>query len=280
MSPNLEAPSKLGTLLLELRYGAGAATFARYAAQTSDVGFGGETFASTPGLECAEPIERTGGLREARPRISLPLDPFTDVLSDGRAHSPVFARLIELSDGPDGVEALYLFRGRVSKTTRNPRGRPSSVLLELANDKHHAEGAALGLNLDSDCQFFLGGPGCFVDLAPHTISRTITFLSYLGDPKAILVSGGLPVSPPAKFRRGYVEVDGLRLSIREHPTPYGGGELWLAREPPPTWLGASATLVPGCDLKQETCDESWDNLSNFGGSGLEVPSYHPITEQH
>lgn len=103
------------------------------------------------------------------------------------------------------------------------------------------------------------------------ITGTIT--SILGN--AIGVSG-IGAAPAGRYSRGYLEFQGLRMLVLNHDTT---SSMKLIEEPPPEWMGAAVSCIPGCDKSKAICISTFANIVNFGGMGYGIPRIHPIYEQ-
>ena len=76
------------------------------------------------------------------------------------------------------------------------------------------------------------------------------------------------------FEYGYIEKDGIRILVRKTE----GNELNLIRPIPPEWIvGTELKLVPGCNKTLCDCTYKWNNLMNFLGLGIKMPSSNPLT---
>lgn len=97
-------------------------------------------------------------------------------------------------------------------------------------------------------------------------NQMITFTADLDDPNAT----------GTRFRRGYVELDGIRVMVRDQPAL---NVVQLNRVPPPEWVpGTKITITPGSDKTIENCRAEWDNEERFGGLGYAIPRYNPMLE--
>jgi hypothetical protein len=67
------------------------------------------------------------------------------------------------------------------------------------------------------------------------------------------------------------------LSPGTNPDPVV--ELLLREIPPPSWIGETITLTPGCDGNLSTCRTVWDNEARFLGLGFSMPTRNPVFEE-
>jgi len=82
--------------------------------------------------------------------------------------------------------------------------------------------------------------------------------------------------PNGKYRRGYIEVDGLRLLIKRSRENL---IFDLFDLPPIWWPGQACILHPGCDKRIKTCRQEWDNGGRFMGLGIKLPKRNPSFEE-
>jgi hypothetical protein len=71
------------------------------------------------------------------------------------------------------------------------------------------------------------------------------------------------------FEYGYLKKDGITILIRKTT----GNVLQLIRPMPPEWIvGSEITLVPGCNKTLCDCLYKWNNINEFLGLGVKMPS--------
>lgn len=139
----------------------------------------------------------------------------------------------------------------------------------------------LGISATPLCAWAFGDKTCGVDTSLLTetgtvasVGRKAVFLTDPGD------SAMLTASPDNDYwRRGFLTVNGLSIGIRHWDKVTDKFEFRLVSDPPPSWVGETVTLTPGCPKTPEICDSRWSNLEKFGGFGIAIPQYHPVTEQ-
>ena len=286
MTAPLEGSEKRGCVLVECQHGdPDAPSYARYTDWSQDVSGPGPrdpdtgspsvvVYTSTPALE-VRPIRRTGTFDEPPVQIYLPLDTWSDRLSAGEPHSPVYVRVLEAHETADGrlQDVLVLHAGRLARTVRNPGGRTSTVLLESTSMKAELS-LPLGLPANHLCVWTLGGRGCRIDLEPQTQPGVLASITGSGKDAAIT---GLPLRTGRFWQRGYLEHEGLRIGIQDwidtSPTRF-----ILRDQPPADWIGDVVSVIPGCDKSIETCRSRWANEARFGGFGYAMPPYDPTYE--
>lgn len=261
----LQRPTKTSAYLVLFQWGdPDAPTELRVTDWTSTVTVAGERFASIPELEPTIPAN-TAGLREDPFELRLPLLPFTDRLTNGEPHSPVTVEVAEYVIGPRDSLKPTIFRGAVDGATRNPEGASGTVLLECVNVKNRLD-VPLGIQANGQCSWIFGRSPCPVVVSAIEETRSVvTFVS------ALVTLDGL--SAGKRWRKGYLEREGLRIGIRD----FGSDQVALTEQPPRDWLGKEVRCVPGCDKTVETC-RAYGAEGRFGGFGYAMPDRHPIIE--
>lgn len=275
-------PEKESYLLVEFRYGDGAASFARYTdwAQLTN----GHT--SVPTMEVDLP-PNTGTFQEKEARVVLPLDAFTDRISDGLPHSPIFVRIEEytlgLASGDEG-SLLTHFRGRVERTIRNYQGRSNMVGVLALPAKSRLD-VPLGFQCNHHDEARIFGPMSGLTQAAHEKNGQIAAIDgkevTISTPASLITNPTAPGGNNTRFwERGWLEKDGLRIGIHiwtiADPTVFV-----LRKRPPSDWLlaGANSILfVPGSHGTIEDARDVWDDEENFLGLGYAMQSYNPIIE--
>lgn len=283
----LDAAKKQHYHLVKFAYGDAAGTVERYTDWSADVSYDSATWTSKPQLAITFPAN-TGALDEKALVLEFPLDAsandlFEDLVS-GEPFSPVYVTVIHGSLGlPDDAGAdehlIACLSWRVVKATKNPTEKRGIVRLEAVSPKSQLK-VPLGVPANYHCAWTLFGTGCDLTRASYVDTGTLTAIDGTDEKKVTItgVSVSVPGGTPGKtFHRGYVEKDGIRVPIRDWssgaPTTF-----FLARRPPAAWVGATVTVVPGCDKTIETCRNRWDNETRFAGLGYAIPDYHPVHE--
>jgi len=269
-SNSLQKARKKSKRLVDFAYGGdGFPTHERLTDWTVDLSHTTGTYLSEPALE-VNLAEINGTLEEKPAQILLPLtNAFADRISDGRAHSLVRARILEVTDTDGATDEMVLHVGRVSMAHRNHGGKAGVVMLESPSWKAYLN-VLEGLSVDVTCDWTLFGIGCTLSSAGFTHSGILTQI----DGRAVII-GGLPGVLPRYFHRGYVEKDGVRISIREWVS---GTTFYLVRDPPGTWLNGVVKVVAGCDKTKPTCRSRFSNEAHFLALGYGTPAYNPTME--
>lgn len=266
---------KTGIVLVEFKYGAaGSPTYARYTNWSNDVAYNSNTYKSEPTMEFV-PSPNVGGFDETPATITLKLrsGQFTDMASRGEPFSPIFVTVRELIKNPvSGAQTvLSAFKGRVSLATRNASGKANIAQFKCTSVKASLT-VPLGIGCNNQCVWTLGSRPCGIDLMSQTTTATIDQIIRMS-----IVVRDLSNTPPANFFvDGWVEVDGCQIGVRNMPNNF---QLDLVRAPPAGWLGATVLMVPGCNKNlQSGCRDKWNNEEHFGGFGVAIPQYLPVTE--
>lgn len=249
----------------------GAANVVRYVAWTEDLTIDGNLYTAVPSIKIKFGKQH-GGSRDAPIRITMPpLSPIDDMVI-GEPFAPVSVLVSELKVGDDAT-LRDLFFGTIRKTISNRGGRSNVVELEIVGIKKLTE-VPLGIPANTGCAWIFGDANCKVDVPAVTESGELQSIN--GQIVTIDRSGWAPANlVDRRFHRGYLELDGLRIMIRDHDTI---NIYLLAEAPPAAWLGATVTAVPGCDKTLTTCIGQWANERNFAGFGVGIPGYAPQIE--
>jgi len=255
----------------------------------------GTNFLAHPAMELEIP-PNVGGFGEGLFKITLKIDPVTQAMLHPMSRGPVFAptsvivqEIIEPTRIGDSGNTRTIFRGQVFRTRRNAKSQSGLVIVECKNDKALLD-VKLGFQVNAQCVWRLNGPGCTegVSQSPSGyVTRTFPIASI--DGKKITISDpglGLTLAGTRSWTRGFIKKNGAVIGIMHYDKtvqdPLSVKELTLIKQPPVEWLTGSVVLQPGC-TKNPTgdggCDPTaWDNHPGFGGSGLAIPAYNPISE--
>lgn len=255
-------------------------TYSRYTDYPSSIiGPDGGLYSSRPAIGI-KPVNYAGTFGEAPVKIKMDLgatDSFTDRISSGEPHSPVSVDIWEIVDPAPGSlpkQELLLFSGDMQTVSRNADGHSGIIEIEVANLKNQLD-VPLGIPLLPHCVWTFTKRGCFKSSVG--LAETGTLTSLLSTDKQIATITGLSAHTGKYWHRGYVEVDGLRIRIRDWNST-AATTFMLGLEPPARWVGGSVTVFPGCDKQLVTCRTRWNNEEHFGGAGFAVPAYHPVVE--
>lgn len=280
MTRAVDRPEKETYTLAEFRHGTNAATIERYTDLERDFG----PFLSTPTMQVELP-DNTGAFQEREARVVLPLDAFTDRLSDGKPHSPIYLRIEQQLRGLTAGEAgtnLVHHRGRVERVIRNHQRRPGQVAIQSLLSKSRLD-VPLGLQMNHHDEARLFGPMSGVVQASHQqtgqIATILGKVVTITTPRAQITAPTAPGGDNSRFwERGWLERDGARIGI--HIWTIADPTTFVLRETPPSdWLLAGATsilFVPGTHGTIEDARAVWDDEEHFLGFGYSTPNYNTI----
>lgn len=286
-----QSPEKNSYLLVVIRHGDPLAPiFERYTDFAAEV----EGHASVPGMEVQIP-DNNGTFDKTELKMLLPLDDFTDEVSSGLPHSPMFLQIDEVTlptfIGESGSRRI-LYKGRVTRTIRNYQGRGNAVAFFALPAKSRLD-VPMGLQCNHHCYARLFSPLCGLNISSFQEFGQIAAMDgkviTITTPNPALMS---PTSPGGRvdrfWERGYLEKDGLQIGVHiwvdTDPTHFV-----LRRRPPNSWLLAGASsikFVPGCHKTIQDCREVWDNEEGqgsvtgggFAGYGFAMLPYNPLFE--
>lgn len=272
MSTAQDTPEKSSYLLLSIFHGENQATIERY----TDLPYHFLGHTSTPEMEVSIP-KNSGALDAEEMEIDLPLDVFTTNLSNGLPHSPCYIQLTEVTDSETtGVasDQRRFWAGRIMRSIRNPEGRSDSVKLFVLSRKGRLK-IAMGISCMHECPWSLFGYGCKEGISIDDFDEFGTIASV--DGKLVTVNTSAITSKTGRYwRRGYLEFDGLRISVRDwsdtDPTKF-----YMARRVPDSWVTGSPSIhfVPGCDGSITTCRDVYGNEEFNGAIGNAMPPHNP-----
>lgn len=270
-------PEKQSYVLVKFFHGANGATQERYTDwQQAFLGH-----KATPKMELEIP-DNEGTFDDRELRIVLPADAFSSRAANGLPHSPIYVQVDEFSEGlftGDQNTQLVLFKGRVVRTIANFQGRPNTIAFFCLPIKSRLD-IPMGLPCNHHCVWTLFGRGCGLNEAIFDIQTEIASV----DGQEVTITDSTFTTPaasdPRYWRRGYLEKDGLRISIRDYDYNTDPTKVQMARRVPDDWVGGSNDIraVPGCDKTVETCRARYNNEEHFGGIGYAIPAYQPNIE--
>jgi len=275
------SPAVKYAILITLSWG--DANVARYCKWDSDLTVDAQTFTAEPTLRVSMDKPQHGGTDDSAIEIQAsPMISPLDQLVVPRPHAAVSVTVEEVVPGDD-TSRQTLFVGTISKASAKPRRRGGLATFKVISAKARLQ-AVLGVPAVSTCVWVFGDSHCGFDLPAATLTGTITEMDSGGVPNRIKIDfDTLPEADVRKWRRGYVEYDGLRIAIRElyiadidvgTPVPI---RLDLASFPPASWDDAEVSIVPGCDKQIGTC-RFHERESRFGGFGIAMPNKNPLFE--
>jgi hypothetical protein len=279
----IHQPEKESYLFVELRHGDSQATVERYTDWQRDV----SGFKSTPLMEVD--IQPNGGeFVEREHKIVLPLDQFTDRLSDGLPHSPVYVKVEERTAGLIAGQAgiiLTLLRGQVKRVVRNYQRRRNMVAIQVLPIKSRLD-IPLGLQVNTQDEARLFGP--MSGLVQSSFEELGQIASLNGRVATISANAAIetPTAPGGTndrfWERGWLEKDGLKINVLTWNRLSDPKVFVLRDRPPANWVlaGASSILfVPGTHGTIEDARDVWDDEEHFLGLGYGMLGYNPLYER-
>lgn len=242
----------------------------RYTDWTAPVTRFGATYASVPEMELQIPAH-TGGLDDQPWRITLPLNAFSAEVARPYRSPKIAVEVIERHRTEKEDIVKVMFSGTVWKAIRNARGSKRMVAFVCRSSKVRLD-QPVGLVATPECNWTFGEGPCGGDKAGNTVTPKVTQING----SVITLDSTFPTTfTRAQWFRGYVESGGVRISIRNYFD--STDQLVLTTEPPPSWLGATVTVAPGCPKTLTGCNY-WGAVATFGGFGYAIPAYLPPVE--
>lgn len=269
-------PAAMQVVLVTFSWGS-SPTVTRYNSGPTDLTFNGNVFLSEPTLTFGFDNAKTGGTEDSPITVTMNMKraPYTTLCLPYR-HATVDV-LIETASPEDETSRYEVFSGRVSKmrVTPNSDGLARATIKGLKSRLN----ATIGIPATSSCVHQFGNENlsrCGVTLADKRVTATVTAVGATGIINLIQVSGFSGDSSNIRWNRGYVQVNGLRITIR---ASYNDGAFFeLKRQPPPYWVGQSIIFTPGCDKTLATC-RYWLNELHFLAPGYAMPDRNPVFEE-
>lgn len=256
-------PLSTYTNLITFTYGASVARYVAGARNYTD----GDTFTALPCLEI-DLKKQTGSAKDEPITVRLsPVVPLITVLN-GFSFTKIDV-VIEEVDVLAPATRRVLFKGYLAKIVGNKNGRNDLIEIEM-NGLRAPLASPLGIPANNTCSWVFGDKNCAIALGALMVATTITSIP---EKTKIVIASAANVPP--YFFRGFVQVDGLRIMVRDH---IAATELILVDPVPPEWAGAACSIAPGCNKTIGDCRDKWSNETQFGGFGLAIPKFHPLFE--
>lgn len=237
---------------------------------------GSGEFVAVPELEVELPPNTIGF--ETQPaviRMPISVEPAIG-MTKGEPH-PIVAVVIEQAaiSPTSGLKRDIVFIGEVSDATKNARGQVGMAELECIDLKARMD-VVMGIPETVQCANTFGDKVCGIDLeAVREKSDGLNDVRITDiDGKRVTISDLTNTGELRYYHRGYVEVDGLRIDVREYVT---GSSMDLVAAPPASWLDAECVVTPGCSKIISRC-RFWENETRFMGLGYGTPAAHPLIE--
>jgi len=253
---------------VELEYADGAQA-KHFTDWSTDVDVLEHNFESVPSMEITlAPF--TGLPDEEETEIQLPLYlEFAQRIASGDPHSQIRVKIWEVYQlNNKQKHARLVYRGYGVRVFKNRRGKVDAVTLNCANVKNRLN-VSLGMPASHHCHWIYGGQGCNA-----TVIATFGVVSSIAG-FGIVVANDFSGFTARLFHRGYIEIEGLRITIRDW---LSGPAFELVKQPPLDWIGKTATVISGCDRTISTCRNTHSNELHFGGIGIAIPLREPTQE--
>lgn len=267
-NPN-DRPSKDSFYLVELRYGEkDNYSYHRITDWPSDVTpYGEPTYSSVEAFE-VDPGKVAGDLSDQGFKLKVHRGDsgFFHRISNGEQFSRIKVVARQGFRNASQTEYTYLFRGWVKRIVRNADGRKGLVRLECVTFKSKLD-LPLGMGANPRCPWTFGDKSC------KAVPGRETGLLTVVDGSTVTITG-LSSHIDSYWHRGYVEYQGMRLTIRG----WSGDTFQLSRKPPNDWISQNVTVVEGCDKRIKTCRDDKDRENRFGGIGKAIPKHNPMFE--
>lgn len=259
---------------------------ARYARHVETVSLpNGRIFEPVPTMEASlkKPMEGSASKDEAS--ISLPLDvPPVATAARPEKHAEIHVKVFEHSlDDPQSTRTLY--SGSVKSIKVSSAGNRAFATLNLRTVLFRLEQQKIGMQALTTCLHTFGDVDCGFDLEANLLSFKITELNtdgilgrVTGEIQESLA--GLEITSE-RYGRGFLRFDGVAITIRSvvGSTTESGTTLFfldLRQQPPPTWLGETVTMAPGCDKSIGACRDPFrDREESFLAPGFSMLPYNP-----
>lgn len=282
MTRSLDRPEKEAYSLVQF-YGMDGTVLASYTDLEKDL----PPYLSTPSMEVEVP-DNTGAFQDKEARVTLPLDAFTDRISDGRPHRPAFVRIEQQTRGLSAGEAgtnLVLFRGQVELGIRNYQRRAGRVAITALPRKSRLD-ISLGLQGCHHDEARIFGPMSGLVQSSHEqtgqISSIVGKIVTITTPRTAITSPTAPGGTNDRFwERGWLEKDGLRIQVHIWNRLDNAALFVLRAKPPADWLlagTASILFIPGTHGTIEDARDVWDDEEHFLGFGYACPDWNVLME--
>jgi uncharacterized phage protein (TIGR02218 family) len=238
----------------------------RFTSHDMDLVVSGATYRAGPGLEVSDLVLSAGLAPDnLELRILYADDAITraDLLA-GRWDGATF-RLFSVNYADTAAGTNELLTG----TTGEVRvARDDAFTLELRGLKQALQ-RTHGIVTQKTCRHRLGDTGCGVDLAPYTVTDTVSSVTS----SRVFTSSGLAAGSPTFvagwFQEGVITFtsgDNIGLSRKVKDYSVGGQISCLAPFPFAIANGDAFSIIAGCAKRlEEDCRDKFDNVLNFGG---------------
>lgn len=256
---------------------------ARYTRWPRDLTFGSDVFTSVASMVVKNTKPNTLSTEDYGFGIQLPdtLSP-VDILKELTPVAPVSV-VIEEAVPEDVGSREVLAVGNVSRVRPNTFSGNGIVDVSLIGVKTGLKRRQVGLIASSTCRHAYGVPNCFAPIESQKLSASVASVGSGAVNRIALSFTGSPTVLNSRFARGYLELDGLRITIRRafedgsNPDPTHSFD--LREVPPARWLGQTIVVAPGCDGLLSSCRDPFRNQeSQFLAPGAAMPKHNPVLQ--
>lgn len=261
--------AKRYAILLTLRWGDN--NVARYTNWTDDILRGTNLYTSIPKMEIKLSPQHGGAVESNPVTVLMPqVAPFVDLIKN-TAFPRVFVDIQE--EDPEVEDSKQvLFSGTVYKTIKNPSGKTGLIEVECYGARAMLS-VSLSVIANATCVHTFCDPDCGKDPEPLKEEGVISIINN----RLITVTGLTTTATNGWWKDGWALVDGLHLMIVKYTT---GNQMTLKHIAPDSWLGATATFLPGCTKHLDGANgcRFWDREESYLAPGVKMPAYHPMID--
>lgn len=260
----------------------GDSSVARYCRGSESVTVNSETFSPVPQLTARFNSSLEGGAAEESIEVGIPSDraPIDTAVLPYK-HAAIKVKVEEFTRGQDSSRRV-LFFGRVGKISTSAAYKGKTLAkVRVDGIKARLAQAKLGIQALTTCVHTFGDSLCGFDIESAKLTFIPTAVSVGGVPNRIQGTiSGSPNMENSRWARGFLRYDKVSITIRKiedtgsNPDPTV--TIDLREIPPPSWLGKTVEIYPGCNKSIEACRDSFrDRESQFLGCGIAMLPYNP-----
>lgn len=281
MPQNIQHTSSYAPYTVLVTFTWGDSNVARYCKWTQDLVAGSETFIAEPRIAAKLKKPMEGGTSAEEAEITLPLTRAPmDTAALPYKHATIKVKIEEFSPGsPSSRRSLFF--GRVGKIKISSSGSGGVAKIQVKGVKARLAETTIGLQALTSCANTFGVGKCKFDLAAAKQVFVPTQFFHSTIPNRIQGTiTGSPNMDNERWARGYLKFDGVSITIRkiedEGTNPNPTVTISLREIPPPSWLGQSVDIFPGCKKTPAACKDPFRNQARqFMGLGISMLAYNP-----
>jgi len=173
------------------------------------------------------------------------------------------------------TQTVTRFIGSLTKAKPFIEEDEQRLKLSFVSVKGRVSKLPLGLPCNIECSHTVGDDNCGVAMSAHRyemdVDSIVGSVVYM-DPATTHTGGAVD----DHFHNGYIEHDGIRITIVGYSTADDPTKFVLMRKPPSSWVGETVWVYAGCDGSIRKCRAVFDNEGKFCGLGVAMPAYHPV----